>query len=188
MDRKTKQESLNFLLDRLSNLNSIVFTNFKGLSAQDMSDVRSLLREKGGEYKVVKNTIALMAIEKANKDTQQFVSGACAIAFLPENPIGSLKTLINFSKEHEALVLKGGVIEGEMVDSEKLKQIAALPERSELLTSVVVNLKAPVSNMVSYLHQMIFGLVNVINSIKNSPDVRRGMQDGGSEHDKEGSR
>ncbi len=193
MDKKTKKENLDLLVGKLSGLKSVVFTNFKGLSAQDMSNMRSLMREKGGEYKVVKNTIALMAIKQRGKeDAQQFVSGPCAIAFLPEDPVGPMKILINFSKEHEAFLLKGGIIEGDIVDIEKLRKLAALPSRNELLTSVVRDLQAPISNLVSYLNQIILGLVCVVNSIKNKPaqtnSLEVGVQDGGSKDDKEGSR
>ncbi len=171
MDKKTKQKNLDFLVDKLSNLNSVVFTNFKGLSAQDMNSMRKSIKTGGGEYKVVKNTITLMAIKKSGKEeTRQFVSGPCAIAFSSEDPVGLVKILINFSKEHEALILKGGIIEGEIVDQEKLKMIATLPGKNELLAQAFGNLKAPVSNLVNYLHQMIFGLVCVINLIKSKQE------------------
>ncbi|MDD5454472.1 MAG: 50S ribosomal protein L10 [Candidatus Ratteibacteria bacterium] len=203
MDKKAKQESLDFLVDRLSNLKSMVFTNFKGLSAQEMSSIKRLAKEGNGEYKVVKNTIALKAMAKSGREeANQFISGSCAIAFLPEDPISLLKVLVNFSKEHKALILKGGVIEGESVSDEGLKKIAILPSRPELLTKVVCDLNAPVSHLVNCLHQMIFSLVSVINavrskssgvitapsvrtsngvnSIKNSSDERRSVQDGGN--------
>jgi len=170
MDKKTKQKNLDFLVDKLSNLNSVVFTNFKGLSAQDMDSVRKLIKTEGGEYKVVKNTITLMAIKKSGKEeTRQFVSGPCAIAFSSEDPVGLVKILINFSKEHEALILKGGIIEGEIVDQEKLKMIATLLSKNELLTNVLGDLKTPISNLINYLNQMIMNLVCVVNLIKNKP-------------------
>jgi large subunit ribosomal protein L10 len=78
--------------------------------------------------------------------------------------------------------LKGGMIEGEIVSDENLRKIAALPSKTELLTSVVSNLNAPISNLVNYLHQMIFSLVSVINSIKNSSDNNRNVQDGGNKN------
>ncbi len=181
MDKKTKQENLDFLVDKLSNLKSVIFTNFQGLNAQEMSSIKQLTREQNGEYKVVKNTIALKAMDKSNKiETQQFIAGPCAIAFLPEDPIPLIKTLVNFSKEHQALILKGGVLEGEIVSDENLKKISTLPSKIELLTNMVGDLNAPVSGLVNYLHQMIFGLVNVINSIKNSSEKHRDVQDGGN--------
>lgn len=190
MDKKTKQKNLDFLADKFSNLSSIIFTNFKGLTAQDMSSIKKLAKEGGGEYKVVKNTITLKAIKKSAKETiETFVSGPCAVAFLPDDPAPLLKTLINFSKEHEALVLKGGIVCGELADIATLKKIAALPGRKELLASVVGGLNAPISNLAGCLHQMIFKLVSVINLIKNSSDVTsEHTQDGGSKDAKEGSR
>ncbi len=183
MDKKTKQESLDFLVDRLSNSKSIMFTNFKGLSAQEMSSIQQLAREGNGTYKVVKNTITLKAIDKSGREgINQFVSGSCAIAFLPEDPMSLVKAFVSFSKEHQALILKGGIIGGEIVSDENLKKIAALPSKTQLLTSVVGNLNAPVANLVSYLHQMIFSLVSVINSIKNSSDNNQNVQDGGNKN------
>ncbi len=189
MDKKTKQKNLDFLVDKLSNLNSVIFTNFKGLSAQDMANMRKLIKEGGGEYKVVKNTITLMAIKKSGKENaQQFVSGSCAIAFSPEDPVGLIKILINFSKEHEALVLKGGVIEGEIVDKERLKIVATLPTKNELLAKAFGDLRAPISNLVNYLNQMISGLVCVVNLIKNKAcSDATSEQDGGNKDAKEGS-
>jgi large subunit ribosomal protein L10 len=184
MDRKTKQERLDFLVDKLSNLNSVVFTNFKGLSAQNMCSMRKLITEAGGEYKVVKNTIALMAIKKSGKEgAQQFISGPCGIVFSSQDPVSLIKILLNFSKEKEALVLTGGIIEGELVDNENLKKIAALPTKKELLANVFGDLRAPVSNLVNYLYQVIWGLVCVVNLIKNNKPAyqqKTGKQDGGS--------
>ena len=191
MDKKTKQESLDFLVNKLSDLNSVVFTNFKGLSAQNMSSMRKLIKTGGGEYKVVKNTIALMAIKKSGKEeAQQFISGSCGIASSSEDPIRLVKMLVSFSKENEALVLKGGIIEGEIVDQGKLKMIATLPSKNELLANVLGDLKAPISNLVSYLHQMIQGLVCVVNSIKNKQARSDVMleQDGGNKDVQEGNR
>jgi large subunit ribosomal protein L10 len=181
MDRKTKQENLNFLIDKLSNIKSVVFTNFKGLSAQEMSSMRRLIREEGGDYKVVKNTIALMAIEKSgNEEAKQFISGSCGIAFSPMESIGLVKILVNFSKENESLVLKGGIIEGEIVDNERLKRLAALPGKNELLTNILVDLRGPISNLINYLYQMTLGLVCVINLVKSK-------QEEGGKNAKEGT-
>ena len=168
MDRQAKKDSLNFLVDRFSGVNSAVFTSYKGLSAQDMADIRNLIREGGGEYKVVKNTLALMALEKSGSEQAiEFVEGPCGIAFSSEEPIGIVKTLVKFAKEHELLVLKGGILEGEVVDVAKLKVIASLPSRDELLANLLGSLNAPISKLSSYLYQMISGLVCVINLIKD---------------------
>jgi len=192
MDKKAKEESLDFLVGRLNTLKSVIFTNFKGLSAQDMSTIKKLAREQNGEYKVIKNTIALKAISKSGKEeVEQFISGPCAVAFLSDDPVSFVKTLVSFSKEHQALILKGGIIEGEMMSDENLKKLAALPSKNELLTSVVGNLNAPIANLVNYLHQMIFSMVSVMNSIKNknsSDASSERIQDGGNKDVQEGSR
>jgi large subunit ribosomal protein L10 len=182
MDKKTKQKNLDFLVDRLKNWESVVFTNFKGLNAQEMSSIKKLARDEKGEYKVVKNTIVLKAIDKSGRQgAEQLVSGSCALAFLPEDPMSLLKELVGFSKAHQALVLKGGIIDGEVLSDESLKELAALPSKTELLTNIVSGLNAPINKLVSCLHQMIFSLVSVIDSIKtkNSSDDSRNIQDGG---------
>lgn len=189
MDKNTKKENLKFLVDKLSGLKtSAVFTNFKGLSAQDMYDMRRLIKDNGGEYKVIKNTLALMAIAKAgHEQAKDFISGPCGIAFSPEEPTKLVKALVGFSKEKEAFVLKGGILEGEIINDEKLKLIASLPEREELLAGMLMNLNAPISNLTNYLHQMISSFVCVINLIKSKPASDAGTQDEGGKNAKEGN-
>jgi large subunit ribosomal protein L10 len=181
MDRNAKKESLKFLVDKLSDLKfAVIFTNFKGLSAQGMYDMRKAIKDNGGEYKVIKNTLALMAIARSGHgQAKDFISGPCGIAFSSEEPIKLVKALVSFSKENESFVLKGGILEGEIIDDGKLKTIAALPPEEQLLAGIAMNLNAPISNTVNYLHQMVSSLVCVINLIKSKPASDAGTQDEG---------
>lgn len=174
MNKREKQEALKFLIDKFKSSKSIIFTNYQGLTAQEMLTLRRAMQQKGGEYKVVKNTLILIVLEKSgNKELEKFVSGPSALVFISDEPMEVVKTLVSFSKENESLVLLGGVVEGRIVNRTDLNGIASLPSKEQLLALCLGNLSAPLSHLVNYLERMIVSLVLVLNLIKNKQEGGR---------------
>ena len=114
---------------------SAVVVEYRGLSVAEVTELRKSLREEDVEFKVYKNKLVQRATESAGyAEINDKLVGPNAIAFGHSDAVAPARILANFAKDHEALVLKVGVVDGEIADTEKLKEYATIPSRDGLLT------------------------------------------------------
>ena len=127
---------------------SLVVVDYRGLTVSEVTELRKSLREEGVEFKVLKNNISRRAITAAGYEglTEAFV-GPTAVAYSKEDVVAPARVLYNFSKEHEALELKAGLIEGSVATLEQVLELAKLPSREGLLSMLLSVLQAPIRNM-----------------------------------------
>ena len=112
-----------------------------------MTELRKQLREAGVNFKVYKNTLTRRAVEAAElNELAEVLTGPNAIAFSTEDVVAPAKILNEFSKEHEALEIKAGVIEGKVTAADEIKALAELPSREGLLSMLLSVLQAPIRN------------------------------------------
>lgn len=120
---------------------SVVFFEYRGLTVTETNELRKKLRETGAEYKVYKNTLAARALDSLNIDIKDEMNGPKAIAF-GNDAVAPIKVLSDFAKDHKALELKVGIVEGEVADQKMLAGLAAIPSREGLLTMFASGLLA----------------------------------------------
>ena len=167
MARPEKEAVVAELADDFSKAKSMVITDYLGLNVEEMTELRKKLREAGVEYKVVKNTLAKIAAEKAEvKDVDQFIVGPTAIAFGLDDVVSPAKILVDFAEEHEDLEIKAGTLNGGIIDEEKVESLAKIPSKEELLSKAFAGMKAPMTGLVNVLQGNVRGLVQVLNQIK----------------------
>lgn len=140
-----KQQIVTDLVDKFQNSVSFVVVNYRGLTVAQANDLRRQLREAGVEMHVVKNTMLRRAAEIAEIEgiDETFV-GPTAIAFSEEEIVAPAKIMVEFAKEAEPLVVKGGYLEGRVVPVETIEKVATLPDREGLLSMLLSALQAPV--------------------------------------------
>ncbi|WP_243292373.1 50S ribosomal protein L10 [Bacillus sp. FJAT-47783] len=127
---------------------STVIVDYRGLNVAEVTELRKKLREAGVEFKVYKNTLTRRAAEQAElTELNDALTGPNAIAFSVEDVVAPAKILNDFAKEHEALEIKAGVIEGNFATAEEVKAIADLPSREGLLSMLLSVLQAPMRNI-----------------------------------------
>ncbi|MCG7331968.1 50S ribosomal protein L10 [Salinicoccus roseus] len=144
---EAKKQHVDAISDQLKNSVSTVLVDYRGLSVSEMTELRKQLREAGVEFKVYKNTMTRRAAEKAElAEINEFLTGPNALAFSNEDVIAPAKIINNFAKEHEALEIKAGIIEGTFTPAEDVKAIAALPGKEGLVSMLLSVLQAPVRN------------------------------------------
>ena len=144
---EAKKQHVDVISDQLKNSVSTVLVDYRGLSVSEMTELRKQLREAGVEFKVYKNTMTRRAAEKAElAEINEFLTGPNALAFSNEDVIAPAKIINNFAKEHEALEIKVGIIEGTVTPAEDVKAIAALPGKEGLVSMLLSVLQAPVRN------------------------------------------
>lgn len=144
------------IADKFSKSSSAILFDYRGLTVEEVTELRKQFREAGVDYKVYKNTLVKRALEKAGVEgLTDLMEGPNAIAFGFEDPITPAKIGSEFAKTHKALELKAGVVEGEFFDEEKVKDLAAIPSREVLIAKLLGSLKAPVSNFAYMLQAII---------------------------------
>ena len=128
-----KQVVIDEIKERASNAKTIVLFDYRGMTDSETKELRIKLRESNSDYKVYKNTLMARAFNDLGIDLNEALSGPSAFAY-GEDQIAPIKTLSEFAKDHPALVLKVGIVDGEKADQAKLAEYATIPSREGLLT------------------------------------------------------
>ncbi|WAH37381.1 50S ribosomal protein L10 [Alicyclobacillus dauci] len=153
--RPEKEQLVKTIVERLERSKSVVLADYRGLNVAEDTELRSKLREAGVEYEVLKNTMTSRAAAQVNlSGLDAYLAGPTAVAFGYEDAVSAAKILHDFAKEHKALELKGGVVEGRVVSGEELAAIAKLPSREGLLSMLLSVLQAPMRNLAYALQQV----------------------------------
>jgi len=148
--RDAKSKVISELEDKFNSANAVWVTEYRGLNVNDIKDLRVKLGDEVS-YLVTKNTLAKIAAKnaKVSEDILEVLQGPTAFAFVNSDPIEAAKELKTFSKTNEALVIKGGIFEGEFVSSDVVLSLADLESREVLLSKVAGNLKGVLSKAAS---------------------------------------
>ena len=132
--------------EKFENAKSVVMFDYRGLSVAEVTELRRKLREAGADYKVYKNTLTKRALDELNIDMNEYLAGPSAISF-GNDELSVVKIINDFAKEHEALELKAGIVEGKVAGLEDLKRYAAIPSRDMLLTMLAAGLLGTVRDL-----------------------------------------
>lgn len=145
---ETKQQVVTEIAEKLRESKSTIVVDYRGLTVAEATELRKNLREAGVEFKVYKNSLTRRAAESVEMaGLNEFLTGPNAIAFSNEDVIAPAKVLNDFAKDHEALEIKAGVIEGKLVSLDEVKAIATLPSREGLLSMLLSVLQAPIRGL-----------------------------------------
>ena len=128
-----KQTVIDEIKDRASAAKTIVLFDYRGLTDSEAKELRVKLRESNSDYKVYKNTLMARAFNDLGIDLTEGLAGPSAFAY-GEDQIAPIKTLSEFAKDHPAVILKVGYVDGEKADEAKLAEYATIPSREGLLT------------------------------------------------------
>lgn len=163
MVKPEKVTAVQNLKDKLGKAEIVVVTDYCGLTVEDLFTLRSELRAKNVEYRVVKNLIARRALEEREEDTlDEFLVGPTAIAFGYEDPVETVKILVDFQKKQEKLKLKGGLMSGRRLTIAQLQTLSKMPSQKELYAKMAGSLKSPINKLVfalkSATSQLVWGL------------------------------
>lgn len=158
------------LIDRYSNglaaAPHAFLVSFQGLTVNQATDLRDRIRKEGGSYEVVKNTLALRAVDgKGLGELSEFFSGPTAVAYHMEDPVGLAKALTDFRKEVPKVEFKAGLVDGRPVDVGQIEEIAKMPSREELLAKLLFLMRSPITNFVRTLAAIPRSFVVVLDQI-----------------------
>ncbi|HHY09152.1 MAG TPA: 50S ribosomal protein L10 [Firmicutes bacterium] len=172
MARPEKVALVEEIKDRLSRAKGGVLTDYRGLNAAEMTALRKELREAGVEFKVFKNTLATLAAEDlAMQDLIPLLNGPTAFAFGYEDPVAAAKIITEFAKKSRELEIKGGILDGSVLDIQGVRNLAGLPSREVLLSMVVRAMQGPISGMANVLQGNIRKLVYALEAIREQKEA-----------------
>lgn len=142
-----KQELVDLATTKFKDAAAVVVVDYRGLTVEQVTELRKQLREAGVEMRVIKNSILSRAASTAGLEGMDDVfKGPTAVAFSNEDVVAPAKIIANFAKEAEALEIKGGVISGKVSSVEEINTLATLPDHDGLLSMLLSVLQAPIRN------------------------------------------
>ena len=145
MPTTEKEQLVEAIKDRFAGSQAILLVDYRGLTVKELEQLRTKLREAGAELSVYKNSLAEIAMrELALPSMSEYLSGPTAFIFSDEDPVAPAKALTAFAKLHQALELKAGLVENQVVDAAGVKAIATLPSREELLAKLLGTMLNPI--------------------------------------------
>tara|TARA_Y100000996_G_scaffold315951_1_gene252163 strand:+ start:400 stop:912 length:513 start_codon:yes stop_codon:yes gene_type:complete len=151
MNKEQKNNYINEMQSKFQDNKSILVTHYQGLTMSQLDELRSQMREHGIQFKITKNRITKLAIEKTRcKDLSNLFTGATAVAF-SDDAIISARILSKFAKENENLKLLGGMMGEEILDQAGVQNVANLPTLDEARAKITGILATPASKFVSIL-------------------------------------
>ena len=175
MDRQTKEQMVERYSQSFASSRNAFVLGYRGVTVPEVTQLREKVREIGGTYEVVKNSLALLALQDSEvKSLMQHFDGPTAVAFSEGDIVGLAKVLRDFSKEVPAFEFRGGVVEGSPVDADEIRQIADLPSRDDLVARLLFMLQSPISRFVRGLGAIAPQFVRVLAQIAEKKDAQGG--------------
>ena len=151
MNKEQKKDYISEMTTKFENSKAVMVTHYQGLTMPQLDELRAKMREKGIIFKITKNRITKLALEKTKcKDLSNLFSGPTAVAF-GEDAIMSARILSKFAKDNENLKLIGGIMDNEVLDQAGVEKVANLPTLDEARANIIAILNASASKIVSIL-------------------------------------
>lgn len=150
-------------------MKALVFASYEGLSVKDVTELRAHLRKENIDLLVAKKTLLRKSLTLAGFDPSivDQIQGSVAMAFGYTDEVTPAKVLQKFSKDHDVVKFKGGIIQGQFLNAAQVKSLAALPSREELLAKTVWVLNSPVTGLVNVLAGNIRSLITILQALKD---------------------
>ncbi len=171
MNKNDKQRIVEELHAAWSESTAAVVAQYRGLTVSQMGSLRRSLHEADVTLQVVKNTLAKRAAEGTDfKVAADLFTGPVAIAY-GNDPVAMAKAISDFAKQHEALEIKGGVLDGKMIDVSNVKALASLPSREVLLAKMLGSMQSPISGFVRTLAEVPASFVRTLAAIRDQKEA-----------------
>ena len=164
MLREKKMQIVTKLADDLSRSSIIIATNYQGLPAKEMAELRNALATTGAEYHVVKNTLACFAADRAGKrQLMDIIEGPVALAFGYGDTVNPAKVLNQYIKSTESpLQIRGGLLGERILTPEEVISLANLPPKEVFISQLITQLRIPMSTLHNTLNYPLQGLLTVL--------------------------
>ncbi len=166
MVKQYKIDEVANLARKLQERKNIILTNYSGIKVKSLSELRRKIREKGGEYKVIKNNLFKRAMNEVGAvSIDQHLKGPIGVVFIKDDVGEIAKVLRDFAKEQEKFAFSLGVLDNVVYNADQVKQIADLPSREILLSQVMSLVNGPGTKIAIGINQIMASLARGINAV-----------------------
>ncbi len=169
MNKQDKEQSVLEIKEKLDKASSIYLTDFSGLTVAETNQLRDEFFNANVEYKVLKNTLVKKALQQSegrfgaqSDKVNEFLKGPTGIIFAFDDPVSPAKIIKKFFDKGEKPKLKLALVEDVAYESKQLNQLASLPSKPEIVSSIIGSLHAPISGIVGAINAVIRDLASVI--------------------------
>jgi large subunit ribosomal protein L10 len=171
LTRSDKEELLAEYENGLAQAPHAFLLGYQGITVPQVTELRNKVRASGGEYVVVKNTLALRAIDsKALSQLKDHFVGPTAVVYSSKDPVALAKALTDSVKDMPALQFKAGLVEGRAIAAEQIKDIASLPSREELIAKLLFLLQSPITRFARVLAAVPQSFVAVLDQVRQKKE------------------
>ena len=165
MNKTEKQQLVTELRDKIKGAKALYYTDFTGLNVKRMTELRRRLRRAGVEYVVIKNTLALRAINESGL-TGSRLRGPTGVV-VSKDPVTAAKLLSDFARENDQKpAVKGGLLEGTAIDEKQVKKLASMPSREQMLAELGAGLQSPMAAFVGALNGLLYIMVGALEALR----------------------
>jgi large subunit ribosomal protein L10 len=171
LTKQQKSELVEHYREGMATAPHAFLVDYKGISVPQVTELRAKIRDTGGQYLVVKNTLALRAIEGGPMDQlRELFDGPVAVAFSHDDAVGLAKALSESAKTIPAIQVRGGLVNGQQVAGDQLQAIASLPSREELIAKLLYLLQSPITRLARVLAAIPRDFVVVLDQIRRQKE------------------
>ena len=150
-----KQEEVSILAEKIKNAKLVILTDYRGITVQDVTELRANFRKSNSEYTVIKNNIIRRALAECKiEGLDDVLVGPTAILMDDNDYLAPAKTLYNYIKKNDSYKIKGAILEGKVISVEEIIELAKLPSREELLSKLAGSLLGTISKLAVGLEQV----------------------------------
>lgn len=169
MKRSEKEQIVSELTTKIQGAQALYFTDFTGMSVKRMTDLRRRLRKAGVEYVVIKNTLALRAVNESGL-TGERLKGPTGI-IVAKDALAGAKAITDFARENDQKpAVKGGMFDGQMINAEQVTALANMPSREQMLAELGAGLMAPLANFAGTLNGLLYMMVGALEALRAQKD------------------
>jgi large subunit ribosomal protein L10 len=168
MNRDQKAAAIEEVAARLQSAEAVFAVDYRGISVPQVAELRERLGEAGASFRIVKNTLTILAADKAGtEDLKEFLEGPTAFTFVSAegDPALAAKALATFRRETDLLEIKGGRMAGDVISLDAIQELARLPAVEVLHGQLVGTLASPITGLVRGLNQLIAGIAQQLQQI-----------------------
>lgn len=170
MKRSDKEQLVSELKDKMTTAKALYFTDFTGLNVKRITELRRRLRRAGVDYVVIKNTLALRAVN-ASGLTGTRLRGPTGVV-VSRDPVAAAKVLSDFARENEQRpAVKGGLLGGQAISEQQVKKLASLPTREQMLADFGASLQSPIASFLGALNALLTNFAGVLEGLKTQREA-----------------
>src|SRR3954452_17497362 len=165
MKRTEKEQLVSDLKEKIGGAQALYYTDFTGLNVKRMTQLRRSLRKANVEYVVIKNTLALRAVNESGLVGER-LRGPTGLV-VTKDAVGAAKIITDFAKANDAKPeVKGGMFEGKAIDKAQITKLASMPSREQMLSELGASMQAPMTMMVTAMNSLLQNFAGAVEALR----------------------